>query len=110
MRLGTFGTDSDHLVHFRGESNFSILVGFWRLRRLRGVLLFDEGLQTMWQTLKQVPVAAAEVVWNRFYIQNVRLDTFGTEVDRLVHFRGKVEICDFRRILASQAAEGVVVV
>ena len=64
------------------SSNFfgfsSILGGFWHLSRLRGVFLFDDGLQTLWQTLKQGPVAAAEVVWNLFDGQNVRLGTFGT--------------------------------
>ena len=86
MRCGTFGTDSGHLVHFRGKSIFSILVGFWHLSRLRGLFLFDDGLQTLWQTLKQVPVAVAEVVWNLFCCQNVRLGTFGTDLDRLVNF------------------------
>ena len=78
MRLGTCGTELDRLVNFRGKSSFSILGGFWHLSRLRGVFLFDDGLQTLWQTLKQGPVAAAEVVWNLFDVQNVRLGTFGT--------------------------------
>ena len=91
MRLGTFGTELDRLVNFRGKSNFLIFAGFWHLTRLRGVLLFDEGLQTLWQALKQGPVAAAEVVWNLFYAQNVRLGTYGTELDRLVNFRDELK-------------------
>ena len=36
--------------------------------------------------LKQVPVFATGIVWNTFDGQNVGLDTFGTELDRLVNF------------------------
>ena len=60
--LGTFGTDLDHLVHFRGKSKFSILVGFWHLSRVRGLFLCDDGLQDLWQTMKQGPVDADEAV------------------------------------------------
>ena len=86
QKIGTFDTELDRLVKFRGKSKFSILVGFWHLSRLMVVLLFDNGLQTLWQILKQVPVAATDVVWNRFDGHNVRLGTFGTELDRLVNF------------------------
>ena len=48
VRLGTFGTELDRLVNFRDKSKFSILAGFWHLSGLRGVLLFDDGLQTLW--------------------------------------------------------------
>ena len=90
MRLGSFGTDLSHLVHFRGKSKFSILVGFWHLSRVRGLFLCDDGLQALWQTVEQGPAAAEEVVWNLFYAQNVRLGTFGTDLDRLVHFRDEL--------------------
>ena len=47
VRLDSFGTDLDHLVHFRGKSKFSILVGFWHLSRVRGLFVCDDGLQTL---------------------------------------------------------------
>ena len=97
VRLGTFDTELDRLVNFRGKLKFSILVGFWHLSRLRVVLLFDDGLQTLWQTLKQVPVAATDVVWNPFDGQNVRLVTFGTELDRLVNFHDEWKFSIFGR-------------
>ena len=58
----SFGTDLSHLVHFRGKSKFSILVGFWHLSRVRGLFLCDDGLQALRQTMEQGPVAADEAV------------------------------------------------
>ena len=95
MRLDSFGTDLGHLVHFRGKSKFSILVGFWHVSRVRGLFLCDDGLQALWQTVEQGPVAAEEVVWNLLYAQNVRLGTFGTDLDRLVNFRDELKFSSF---------------
>ena len=104
MHLGTFGTDSGHLVHFRGESNFSILVGFWHLSRLRGVhpdSVTDP--KTGAGSCRRGRLEHCLRSKRAFGHISLRIGPFG-ELSR------QVEFFDFGRILASQPAEGGVAV